>query len=55
MGGSCYITLHNRFGFPHPAAIERCTERNIPVYRTDLQGPAHAVSDGMKWTISSEQ
>ena len=45
----------NQFGFPAPAAIERCAERNIPVYRTDLQGAVHAVSDGHKWTISSGQ
>jgi competence protein ComEC len=45
----------NPFGFPHPAAIERCAERNIPMYRTDLQGAVHAVSDGRKWTVSSER
>jgi competence protein ComEC len=44
----------NQFGFPHPAAIERCVERNIPMYRTDLQGAVHAVSDGQKWTITTE-
>ncbi|MGC9967600.1 MAG: DNA internalization-related competence protein ComEC/Rec2 [Syntrophobacteraceae bacterium] len=44
----------NQFGFPAPAAIERCVERNIPIYRTDLQGAVHAVSDGLKWTITTE-
>ncbi len=28
----------NPFGFPAPAVIERCAERNIPMYRTDLNG-----------------
>ncbi len=44
----------NRFGFPAPAVIERCAERSIPVYRTDLQGAVRAVSDGRKWTITTE-
>ena len=44
----------NRFGFPAEAVVQRCTERNIPMYRTDLQGAVHAVSDGLKWTITTE-
>jgi competence protein ComEC len=44
----------NQFGFPAEAAVQRCVERNIPMYRTDLQGAVHAVSDGQKWTITSE-
>jgi competence protein ComEC len=43
----------NQFGFPHSAALERCAARKIPVYRTDLQGAVHAVSDGRKWTITT--
>ena len=53
-GRSCYITVFNPFGFPAPAAIKRCAERNIPMFRTDLQGAVHAVSDGVKWTITTE-
>jgi len=26
----------------------------IPMYRTDLQGAVHEVSDGLKWTITTE-
>ena len=44
----------NQFGFPHPAVIERCNERKIPMYRTDLQGAVHAVSDGREWMITTE-
>jgi len=44
----------NQFGFPAAAAVQRCAERNIPMYRTDLQGAVHAVSDGLKWTITTE-
>ncbi len=46
--------MDNQFGFPAPAALERCAERNIPMYRTDLQGAVHAVSDGLKWTITTQ-
>ncbi len=45
----------NQFGFPAAAAVQRCAERNIPMYRTDLQGAVHAVSDGKNWTVRSEQ
>jgi competence protein ComEC len=44
----------NQFGLPAPAAIERCAERNIPMYRTDLQGAVHAVSDGHTWAITAQ-
>ena len=51
----CSCGYDNQFGFPATDTIQRCAERNIPLYRTDLQGAVHAVSDGRKWTISSEQ
>ena len=44
----------NQFGFPAPAAVQRCAARNIPMYRTDIDGAVHAVSDGLKWTITTE-
>ncbi|SPF39873.1 hypothetical protein SBDP1_270022 [Syntrophobacter sp. SbD1] len=34
--------------------LERCAKRNIPIYRTDTEGAVHAVSDGLKWTITTE-
>ena len=54
LGRSCYITAFNPFGFPAQEVIERCVERNIPVYRTDLRGAVHAVSDGVKWTVTTD-
>ncbi len=51
----CSCGYDNQFGFPASDTIRRCAERNIPMYRTDLQGAVHAVSDGQKWTINSEQ
>lgn len=44
----------NLFHFPAPAVLKRCAKRNIPVYRTDLQGDVQAVSNGRAWTVSSE-
>lgn len=44
----------NQFGFPHPVVIKRSEKRNIPLYRTDLDGAVHAVSDGHGWTITTE-
>lgn len=44
----------NLYGFPAPGVIRRCTERNIPIYRTDLHGAIHAVSDGRQWTLTTE-
>jgi len=45
----------NRFGFPAQAVLQRCAERNIPTFRTDLEGAVHAISDGHRWTISGER
>ncbi len=50
----CSCGYDNQFGFPAPAVIERCAARNIPMYRTDLHGAVHAVSDGLKWTFTTE-
>ncbi len=46
--------MDNPFGFPALEVIERGARRNIPLYRTDLQGAVHAVSDGPQWTVTSE-
>ncbi|MHC1724450.1 MAG: ComEC/Rec2 family competence protein [Syntrophobacteraceae bacterium] len=44
----------NRYGFPAKGVIKRCSERNIPMYRTDLHGAVHAVSDGRQWVLTTE-
>ena len=41
----------NLFGFPSPAVLAECRKRNIPVFRTDLQGAIRATSDGSRWEI----
>ncbi|MGO8782592.1 MAG: DNA internalization-related competence protein ComEC/Rec2 [Syntrophobacteraceae bacterium] len=50
----CSCGYDNPFGFPAPEVIERCAARNIPMYRTDANGAVHAVSDGLKWTFTTE-
>jgi beta-lactamase superfamily II metal-dependent hydrolase len=52
--GTATIGSHNVFGFPASEVIERCVARKTPVHRTDLHGAVHAVSDGLKWTITTE-
>lgn len=47
--------LGNSFGFPSATAIQRCSDRNIPLYRTDLDGAVHAVSDGQGWTVGTAE
>ncbi|MCE5336205.1 MAG: DNA internalization-related competence protein ComEC/Rec2, partial [Desulfobacteraceae bacterium] len=44
----------NRYGFPAQTVLKRCADRQLPAYRTDLQGAVHAVSDGSGWTITTE-
>ncbi len=44
----------NVFHFPAPAVLKRCARRNIPAYRTDVNGDVRALSDGSNWKITSE-
>ena len=41
----------NPFGFPSASVLDRCGERGIPVYRTDLHGAVEIVSSGSHWDI----
>jgi competence protein ComEC len=41
----------NIFGFPSSKVLADCAKRNIPVFRTDLQGAIEATSDGHEWHI----
>jgi len=41
----------NLFGFPSPAVLAECRKRDIPTFRTDLQGAIRATSDGFRWEI----
>ncbi|MGC8490425.1 MAG: ComEC/Rec2 family competence protein, partial [Syntrophobacteraceae bacterium] len=43
----------NLFHFPAPVVLKRCAKRNIPTYRTDMNGAVPAVSNGRTWTVSS--
>ena len=41
----------NLFGFPAHAVLAECRKRNIPAFRTDLQGAIQATSDGVRWDV----
>jgi competence protein ComEC len=43
----------NLFHFPSPVVLDRCRAKNIPIYRTDRDGEVQAVSDGLRWRITT--
>jgi len=45
--------VDNFFGFPHPQVVQRITERQIPLYRTDQDGAVTISTDGKSLTIQT--
>lgn len=45
---------NNSFGHPHKEVLERLEDRNIEVFRTDLNGSITLVADGQRLQISCE-
>jgi competence protein ComEC len=43
----------NRFGFPHPAVVERLSGRGVRIWRTDEQGAIFVATDGRALSVSS--
>ncbi len=41
----------NPYRLPHPASVTACRERDIPLFRTDLQGTLTFVSAGDPWQV----
>jgi competence protein ComEC len=41
----------NPYRLPHPASVSACRERDIPLFRTDLQGTLTFVSTGDHWQV----
>ncbi len=41
----------NRYGFPSPDVLSRCSKRNIDVFRTDLHGAVEVKTDGQRYTV----
>jgi len=39
----------NPYRLPHPATVEACRQRGIPLYRTDLQGTLSFTAAGDRW------
>ena len=48
---SCGVA--NKFGHPSPITVQHFQERNIAIYRTDLDGIIEAVSDGERLWVKS--
>jgi competence protein ComEC len=42
---------NNPYRLPHPASVAACTERNVPLYRTDRQGTVTFSSRGSSWQV----
>ncbi len=45
----------NDYGHPHSKVLDRLAERNIKVFRTDINGTIEAVSDGASITFNTEK
>ena len=45
----------NDYGHPHSKVLGRLAERNIKVFRTDINGTIEAVSDGASITFNTEK
>lgn len=39
----------NRFGFPHPSVVADLASKNIPLFRTDLEGTLRFSADDTSW------
>ena len=45
----------NKFGHPHQEVIDRLKEKEINIFRTDLQGTIKIISDGEKYEVITER
>ena len=43
----------NRFGLPSSRTVTLLKTKQIPLYRTDLDGTIELVTDGVKWSVST--
>ena len=41
----------NSYRLPHPATVEACRRRGLPLYRTDLQGTLFFTADVDRWQV----
>ena len=44
----------NRFGLPSARTVDLLKSKEIPLYRTDLDGTIELVSDGVNWSVSTD-
>lgn len=47
--------VNNKYGHPHKETLQKISNFNIKVYRTDLQGQIIATSDGKNITFKTEK
>jgi len=43
------VGADNRFGFPHLETVDALNSRQIPLFRTDLDGTVRFVTQGNEW------
>ncbi len=49
------VGLMNRFAQPHPGLLNRLSQRNIKIYRTDLSGNIVLKTNGTTYSVSAEK
>jgi len=49
------VGLHNDYGHPGKATLDRLQAEGVDVYRTDTMGRIHLVTDGDSWKITTER
>lgn len=49
------VGVNNDYGHPTSQTLDRLSEENVKVYRTDQMGVIHIQTDGKEWNISTER
>lgn len=53
--GLAFVSVgrNNGYNLPHPFSVKACSDRGVPLWRTDRHGTLIFSSDGRKWDVSS--
>lgn len=49
------VGADNKFGHPHQETLDRLSQRQIPLYRTDLNGTVQFITDGARLWVQPER
>ena len=49
------VGAHNKYGHPAPRVLDTLTQAGVPILRTDQKGTITCISDGAKFSCSSEK